>query len=173
MSREQKGAFTLLMQNINSFDNFTIAANYLQRNGTLLKTNFVAASYHPIEKTDIPCEANWCWNQSNAKVVIEIDHVTRVTFRKISTKKKTHNSAPAPSYKIWLYEIESLITQPQYFLWCEKGTCEAFQFFPSVGINTEIGTIYPESLSIRSFAFLRPFVEEQVAVEFGWYNYLT
>ena len=169
MSREQKVAFSILHQHWQNFDGLTQLGSNMKRTAPLLHTNFVASSYYPIEKTNIPCEPYWCWNQSNAKVVVQVDAFTTVTFRKVSTKKKSSSCLPAPSYKIWLFEIDSSAAPSQYFLWCEKGTLNV-ETSPRAGVKTEIGTIFPEALSIQSFAFLRPFVEEQVADEFGWYH---
>ena len=167
LTREQKLAFSVLKQNAQYFDKLVISPQSLHKNGPLLKTNFMAFCHVPIEKTSLPVEDYWCWNQSNSKVQVQLDYFTTVTFRKLSTKKRSFSHEVAPSYKIWLFEIDSRIAESRYFLWCEKGICEP-EYLPQQGVVTEIGIIFPEALCVESFSFLRPFVEENVANELGW-----
>src|SRR3990167_826981 len=160
LTKEQKVAYSVLQQNWQNIDKLLMGSQTLKRNGPLLKTNFVGFSFYPIEKTTIPVDNYWCWNQSNAKVSVQIDMFTTITFRKVSTKKKSSSTLPAPSFKIWLFEIESMISASKYFIWCEKGVTEQMDYIPHKGVYTEIGTIFPEALNINNFSFLRPFVED-------------
>ena len=168
ITKEQQNALTVLVGQLPNFQRLLPSATCLKKNGSLLPTNFMAASYEPIMKTAIPRETYWSWNQSNAKVSVKIDEQTTVTFRKISTKKHSSSQKCAPSSKIWLYEINSLWGLPQFFLWCEKGI-NSTNILKKKGVETEIGTIFPEELSAEALSFLRPFVEDdKLAAELGW-----
>ena len=111
-----------------------------------------------------------------------------IILRKISPRKRSKVTKSTPSFKIWLYHIQSKNHPDQYFLWCEKGVDSNEDFeeslnlaltphftnnFPAQnticgGIQTSIGVIYPERISLDSLAFLQPFVDTSTAVELGW-----
>ena len=133
------------------------------------EANFVTASYHPYQISKLPREKNWCWNQSNAKITIEMDAYTLVTLRKISPRSRNNNSTP-PSYKMWLYQVESTMMPEYYFMWCEKGTLvePVDSCLHDTGVVTEIGTVFPSHISVESLSFLMPFVSETTASELGW-----
>ena len=163
LTREQRNALQTLLDVLPKIRTYTQNCDKLQKYAPLLPSNFIAASMDPIHKTSLPRELNWSWNQSNAKVVVNISDQTSVVFRKLSTKTNANTSVTAPSCKIWLYEIQTMWENPLYLLWCEKGVEEETK-----GIVTEIGTIYPERISTESLSFLSPFVENELAEELGW-----
>ena len=149
----------------------------LNRDGTLLPTNFVAFSYLPILKSCIPKESTWSWNQSNIKINAVLDEHTTITLKKISPRKLANGTGSNPSFKVWIYEIIKN-NNKLYFLWCEKGQGFPFQIAPifdqtqvmvANGLETPIGTIFPQQLSLQSLSFLKDFVEHtDVALELGW-----
>ena len=162
LTREQRNALKVLVENLPNMQTYIPNSDQLQKYGPLLKTNFMAASMTPINKTTLPRQQHWSWNQSNAKVIFDISENTTVTFRKMSTKSNV-NSTNTPSCKLWMFEVQSKWQEPIFFLWCEKGADEE-----PIGIDTEIGRIYPERISTESLSFLKPFVEEGVAEQLGW-----
>lgn|SRR3990167_1147866 len=168
LTREQNLALINFIRNYHAFDSFQANVHRLKKNAQLLPTNFMVSSYEPISTASLPRGSTWCWNQSNAKVFTQLDPSTILVFRKISTKKKTTSVVSAPSYKVWLYEVQRIGLCNQYFLWCEKGLEREIEFTEKEGVSTEIGIIFPELISTESLSFLSPFVEEHLAKELGW-----
>src|SRR3990167_1145243 len=159
LPKEQLKALAIFKKYRSQFQNLAVFEQIAHRR--FLPTNFVATSWHPFDKSHLPKEATWDWAQSNSRVRIAIDEQTTVTFRKLNPRRKTNGINP-PSYKVWLYEISVNGEKDRYFLWCEKGSGSL------EAIVTEIGYIFPQSLSIIDFSFLAPFVDRQTALEFGW-----
>ena len=166
LTKEQKLAISVLQQHSQHFEKLLDNTQFLKKNGPLLKTNFMAASHFRFKKATFPAQYFWFWNQSNTKIQVKLDAVTTVTFRKFSTNKKASSTVVAPSFKIWLFEVDWRTSAPRFFLWCEKGVAEQEQ--STQGVLTDIGMIFPETLSVSALAFLRPFVAENVADELGW-----
>ena len=169
LTPEQKNAYATFMQYKLKLHSLLHLSAMINKDKTLLPTNFVAASYKPFLKANLPREQHWTWNQSNAKVSVRVDDTTLVTFRKINPKKR-NGASKAPSFKVWLYQIHTEYDSDQYFLWCEKGVDTALFTLPSNfnGVSTEIGTIFPQQISIESLSFLHPFTDTQTAIELGW-----
>ena len=171
LAREQQKALKIFVQYRPKLHSLLHNATHVNRTSPLLNTNFVASSFKSFQKAKLPREQHWVWNQSNAKVSVRIDSQTVLTFRKISPRKRA-GVAAAPSFKIWLFHIQNAAQVDQYFLWCEKGEdvlpTPQPMISPTHGISTEIGTIFPQQLSMDSFSFLEPFVDPQTAREFGW-----
>ena len=179
LSREQKTAMACCLHYIDKLSSLFHYETLLKKNEPLLPSNFVAASLSAFEKSDLPREKHWIWNQSNAKVSVKFAEAT-VIFRKISPKKKV-GVLKAPSFKIWIFQIEFTHLPEHHFLWCEKGVIgsasDMISQSPLVswqkqiscrGVSTEIGTIFPHQLSTQSFSFLLPYVDEKTALELGW-----
>lgn len=162
LSKEQKKAFETIEKHFAEFNDHKDNAALLESNGPLLKTDFIASSSSPFDKTKIPRQKHWTWNQSNTKTTAKLGEDTTVTFRKISPRKK-YLDLTAPKLKIWLYHITSETKEDSYFLWCEKGSNEQ-----SAGINTEIGVIFPQDVTTESLAFLSQFTDSVTAHELGW-----
>ena len=170
LAKEQEKALAVLVENKSKISSLLRVNVNFKKSAPLIKTNFMAASFTPFTKYKLPRESHWYWNQSNAKASVLLDGES-VTFRKISPRKK-HNLT-APFYKIWIYHLHS---QPnQYFLWCEKGVdfdkLDDHQLTvrsPSEGISTAIGTVFPQEISIASLSFLKCFIDDNSAKEFGW-----
>ena len=166
LAREQLLAFSRYLQ-IAQEDFVRLQDNcrLLKQNNALLNTDFRAISVIPFDKTSLPRESHWSWNQSNAKICVRGDDGSLVTFRKISPRKR-YSNLTAPNFKIWLFHVQKMsdmISQELHFLWCEKGTAPITN-----GIHTEIGLVFPEQLTLNSFAFLAPFVDSSLATELGW-----
>ena len=163
LTKEQKKAIATLLGYIVHFHALRANAAAIRRDEPMLQTGFIATSYFPFLKTNLPrVPRNWVWNQSNAKVLVELNDKSVVTFRKVSPKKKNSVQEKAPSYKVWLFQVEYKTKQDEYYLWCEKGR-ELGE-----GVDTEIGTVFPQDVSTESLSFLRVFVEDSTAVELGW-----
>ena len=185
LTPEQQSAFDIFLQYRSTLHNLLHHINLIK--SSPLPTNFVAASYQPFKKSKLPREKHWSWNQSNSKVSITFDEQT-IILRKISPRKRSKVTKSTPSYKIWLYQIQAKNIPDQYFMWCEKGvdTNEDYEEMlnlthaPHVtntlssanafcgGIQTSIGVIYPERISLDSLSFLQPFVDSSTAIELGW-----
>ena|SRR3990167_8845883 len=156
LSREQSIAIQKYKENRDRFYRALDHPFLCKKKQPLLDTDFIAASRQPFKKSKLPREDGWCWNQSNAKATVIVDGEL-IDFRKISPRKKT-KSAKAPFFKIWLYHS---VHNDFHFLWCEKGEDKA-------GINTEIGRIFPHQIELNNLAFLKPFIDEQIALELNW-----
>lgn|SRR3990167_1444012 len=170
LTREQRTALCKCLENIKNAEELFKQNDGLTRRSALLPTNFMAFSKVPISKMQIPHETSWSWNQSNTKVVVKLEEVL-VTFRKISPRRLGNASSnKSPSYKVWLYQLDFVGEDKcLYALWCEKGVeQEEESSIESQGINTPIGTIYPDKISLQSLSFLRPYVAEETAAELGW-----
>ena len=171
LTREQQTAVSVFINNRNNMQTILHSSKYFGKQHAIPEANFVAASNHPHQISKMPREKNWCWNQSNAKLTIKIDECTFVTLRKISPRSRNSGKfGSVPSYKIWLYQVESTICQEYYFMWCEKGAVESVDDFLRYdkGVVTEIGTVFPGRISTESLSFLMPFVDESLASELGW-----
>src|SRR3990167_8735151 len=131
LPREQSVAFNKLLLMLQCTPASQNCAR-LNKNSPLLPSGFVAHSHIPFDKTKIPREKFWAWNQSNRKKTVQLTSSMVVTFRKI-TPRKRYSDQTAPKFKIWVYHCQSLNSPDQYYLWCEKGA--------GGGIETEIGLI--------------------------------
>ena len=171
LTREQQIAIKVFINHKNEMQNILKTSVYFGNSHPLPFTNFVAASYHPYQISKFPREDYWCWNQSNAKITVKLDDATRITLRKVSPRTRKYQAA-LPSYKIWLYDVESSCFPEFHFLWCEKGIEESIELdeaeYVDSGIETEIGIIFPSLVSVESLSFLEPFVNETLAKELGW-----
>lgn len=169
LSKEQKCAISVLEQHKPNILHHTLLKNAQHiscKTLALLPTGFVATSCTPIEKTCLPREQTWCWNQSNTKVEVILSDGTPVVFRKISPKK-IDSRIVTPSYKLWIFQLQQTSDSPRLdFIWCEKGYDSVRTTTRSV--DTEIGPVFPDQLSLEVLSFLRPFVEPEVAKAFGW-----
>lgn len=171
LTREQQFAITVFINHRSAIQNLLKSYKYFGKSHPLPKANFVAASQHPFQISKFPREEHWCWNQSNAKITVKVDDSTIITLRKVSPRTRKFQ-AVLPSYKIWLYEVESPCQPGYHFLWCEKGFEEAVNLdetglgsFIDTGVETEIGIIFPRLVSVESLSFLMPFVNENIARE--------
>ena len=163
LSREQLRAFnSYLSISKEHFPILQASCYQLTKCGALLPTDFRAGSLFPFEKTSLPREPHWAWNQSNAKVCVRGTNNELVTFIKITPRRRFLDLL-APNFKIWLFHAH-YPSQDLYFLWCEKGLVPPMEN----GISTEIGMVFPEELTLGSLAFLAPFVDPLVARELGW-----
>lgn len=167
LSREQEKAMNTFLQYKSKLQDLVKSDYQFKKNANLIETGFVIASYTPFRKSKLPREKHWAWNQSNAKITVKLPDNMVVTFRKISPRRRLPQ--PTPSYKIWLYHLQ----EPElYFLWCEKGAQKKVNLNAvcalDEGIDTEIGIIYPQCISVSSLSFLSPYVDEKVAQELGW-----
>ena len=83
----------------------------------MFKTNYVTFFSSLV---NLPHGDSWLWNQSNAKVNIELDDFV-VLMQKMNTRRRK-NGPKAPFYKLWLYSIKSKADDfTTQFVWCEKG----------------------------------------------------
>ena len=175
LSREQRKAVVHFFQYFPVLDDLIQKSPQINKSTQLFQTNYVSASMHPYQISRLPREPHWTWNQSNAKIVYQDSNV-HVTFKKISPRLRNPEEN-APSYKMWLYEIQVPGKMEKYFLWCEKGiettqnqkvTKKNDHSVMMEGIETEIGTIFPQQISIQSLSFLAPYADPATAIELGW-----
>ena len=162
LKKEQKKALSVFFDNIHHFHRFLNKRSSLGRHASLLPSGFIATSFQPFLISNLPRGTHWQWNQSNRKVTICVESEIFVTFRKLCVKRKYSTSPESdavPSFKIWIFEVEyGEFASSQYLLWCEKG----------LGIETDIGTIFPENVSTGDLSFLKPFMDQFQAEELGW-----
>lgn len=71
--------------------------------------------------TNLPHGDSWLWNQSNAKVNVNLPECD-VLMQKMNTRRRK-NGPKAPFYKIWLFSLKEKSSDNicMYFIWCEKG----------------------------------------------------
>ena len=162
LPREQQKAIQVFLKNRHQLINLQQNTQNVDKDKALLHTNFIAASLKKFDQTQLPREDAWIWTQSNARAKVTLDASTTITIRKLNPRRRDTSTEKPPSFKIWLYEVDSVTNVPWYFLWCEKGRRELD------GIDTDIGFIFPQYLSILDFSFLHPYVDYEVAKEFGW-----
>lgn len=166
LSREQNNALEVLLRNKSRFHSLLANAKCVSKNSPLPETDFIASATQPFKISKFPREKHWSWNQSNAKVSTTLEDGTVVTMKKISPRTRS-TIGTVPSYKIWIFHLEKQNEADAFFLWCEKG-CTNDEDQQPKGINTEIGRVYPEDISIESLSFLYQFIEHDIAVELGW-----
>lgn len=93
---------------------------------------------------------DWRWNKTSQKYA-EVREGIQADVQKMISRSK-EKGVPAPSYKVWVFRIYcTVFPQPLYYFWCEKGAP-------------------PSPLHISELSFLQPFVDEELAKEFGWGN---
>ena len=89
-------------------------------------------SFHlgPIAPSDLPREANWSWNQSRGKTTLSsANGDMHVTFFKLGTRARPHESAPV--VKLWVYNVDIFSMRRTFsFLWCEKSSRGCVSFHP-------------------------------------------
>ena len=171
LTREQQLAIKVFINHRSAMQSLLKTSKHFGKSHPLPAAHFVAASHQPFQISKFPREEHWCWNQSNAKINVKIDDFTTITLRKVSPRTRMFQ-AVLPSYKIWLFDVESSCLPGYHFLWCEKGIEESIKLevttYAETGVETEIGLIFPSLISVESLSFLMPFVNENVAEELGW-----
>jgi len=116
-----------------------------------LTTNFMCFSSTPIK--NLPHDSTWVWNQSNAKIHVQLNEQTFVSFQKMNTRKKKNAPKP-PSHKLWMYTIHSTdsdIPRELFFLWCEKGILKqplAVNAMPCTSPRGQTSTASPNSFMV-------------------------
>ena len=174
LTPEQQRAYNVLTDNIDNWRNL----QYPKQARNMFESNFVAFSFDPFTKDNLPKDPLWIWNQSNSRTTIRLDDTRMVTIQKMNPRKRRDCPKP-PSYKIWLFNIVDDFGGPNlYFLWCEKGvTATSKKVCPSsirefskaaTGVATSIGTVFPSQLSIQDLSFLKVFTDEETSKELGW-----
>ena len=170
---EQQRALSVLLENMPRWSSLFTQQ---QPNMSMLRTGYFAFSAQPLNS--LPKGTTWLWNQSNGKTTIELDGKSSVTLQKMNTRRK-RNSNSAPSLKVWLFYIQEPSHQPHLFgLWCEKGvpeeTCTQLSLPMTIPSPLELkqsvstSSINIDEVKLSDLAFLSPFIDEDLAVEFGW-----
>merc|ERR1719262_669932 len=170
---EQQRAIQVLLLNLPHWKEYyqpEVGSEFAQI--PMFASNFMAFSTEPFRK--LPHDDTWIWNQSNAKVTTELDQYHECTLQKMNTRNKKNQ----PSHL--------------YFLWCEKGVSQKQQMAPIISQNDlqciDNYTVYPQTqyveytkssheyyptqesfdITLDDLSFLRPFMDQEVASEFGW-----
>merc|ERR1719201_1596942 len=139
LSNEAKAAMEKLDRHWNLekqiFDNIAISESDIQ-------TDYFEFCQRPII---LHKGINWRWNKTSVVRNLRLRHSnTNVTLSKMQSRSKVKGQK-TPSFKIWLYEIQS--TEKIFACWIERGWN------------------LPE---VEELSFLAAFVEESVAREFNW-----
>jgi len=155
----------------------------------MVQTNFVGFSHVAFR---LPRSEEYSWNQSSGKVTVQMNEHSEITIQKMNSKRRK-GCATNTSYKFWLYSLGSSNLPPHLFaIWCEKGDTpdeptpqqekpdaliptetEHYSFPHLPGVDqtpsTENSTASGEDdLRVEELSFLRPWVNEELAREFGW-----
>lgn len=140
-----------------------------------------------ITTASIPRGNGWVWNQSRAKITMnDLTENIELCFYKLNTRKI--KTSEVPHYKIWVFTLHILPPSKCFsFLWCERGI-EPIDTNnnneTNKDVNDEINTdgFYEnpdtqdvdvklpdfDELSLAEFAFLKPFISEEIAKSLGW-----
>jgi hypothetical protein len=128
-----------------------------------------------IARKSLPHENHWVWNQSKPQQCVEYSKEYSVIMYKLNPRKNAACNAQhrCPAYKLWVFilrpvQANSASSTPMNFLWCEKGKDTANSPAPLVPLNTAIGRINPEEISLTELSFLKDFMDRDVATQFGW-----
>lgn len=156
---EQQRAKLILQESIENWKEKIID---VQQDGSILDTNFIGFS---VKQIHLPPQQHWTWNLSCGKTTWELKYNNEqlyVLMYKMNSRKK-RGVKTIPSYKVWVYEISKYGKPPHiHGIWCEKGTTDRLE-----------GKLHIDSLNdleLRDFSFLKPFVANELADEFGWTN---
>lgn len=193
ISPEQQRALSVLHSNLKKWKELQRDKEFDRK---VLTTNYVCFS--TVAFKDLPRKNTWVWNQSNAKIKVQLTENCIVTFQKMNTRKRKDAPKP-PSHKLWVFTIDSIsndLPKKLFFIWCEKGVAKTFNLnyssAPSIipggcrftvidHKNSElIHSSFERShftpsenrnsleLSVADLSFLKPFIEPTIAQEFGW-----
>jgi len=152
---------------------------------------------HPFIPGSLPTREPWIWNQSRGRAKQLLHGRYQVEFYKLRLEvHRRSNQRHAPRRKLWVFLCNDLEDDTQStMLWCQEGhedDCVApseklvrvrdHEF--SLRLHEEATPEEASSddsaeaeqafcfddlgISVEQFAFLRPFVEESCAREFGW-----
>uniref|UniRef100_A0A6U1UBA8 Uncharacterized protein n=1 Tax=Vannella robusta TaxID=1487602 RepID=A0A6U1UBA8_9EUKA len=187
ISPEQQRALSVLNSNLPKWSTLLRDNSFAHK---VLTTNFVCFSTESIK--DLPKKNCWVWNQSNAKIRVQLNANTMVTFQKMNTRKKKNAPKP-PAHKLWMFLIESsdpALPKKLHFIWCEKGTAKVLNCSNPPHLKITEGCSFavvdhknsgndltcfrfdsPRNsgeLAVSQLAFLKPFIEPNLAQELGW-----
>merc|ERR1712130_238225 len=153
---------------------------------------------HPFVPGSLPTREPWIWNQSRGRAKQLILGRYQVEFYKLRLEvHRRSNQRHAPRRKLWVFLCNDLEDDCQStMLWCQEGHEDEYvaptekltrvrdhEFTlrmhsedtsspeESVDDSPEVASPLCEDdlgISVEQFAFLRPFVEESCAREFGW-----
>src|SRR3990167_1720691 len=128
--------------------------NTLTDEDGMFYTSFIGFSSSKIE---LKGGTEWRWNQSVTNITFILEPEVTVYMHKLNSRRKIPGSGELPSYKVWIYHIHQNHTgEPtMHFIWCEKGTSPIIPEDPSL-------------IRLQDLAFLKQFVETDVAESFGW-----
>ena len=189
-SPEQKQALEILKESLLCLSELP---ELRSRPSSLFETGYIAYSRTlQFTKDNLPGERGWSWNQSNGRIRIPLGDSRVVCMYKLNPRKKRHQPTP-PSYKLWIFSIYKEGEREMDVLWCEKGisTSDDFIVLEYPSHKKRNSTSAPPSTrscstpedttkvksdddkdshigSIEEYAFLAPFVDHDVAFEFGW-----
>src|SRR3990167_891937 len=129
--------------------------NVITDSGGMFLTGFIGFSSNIIE---LKGTKKWRSNQSVTNIRFYIDENTSCLIHKLNARRKLANDV-TPCYKVWLYDIftHNDINPSLYFIWCERG--EEPESFPIID---------PATITLEDLAFLKPFVDPEIAAYFNW-----
>ena len=96
---EQIRAMNTLQQSLPMFDNLFVEQVDPK---TMFPTNYTQFFDTLVS---LPHGDSWLWNQSNAKVNVQLSNHS-VLMQKMNTRRKK-NGPKAPFYKLWLYTVKT------------------------------------------------------------------
>mmetsp|Transcript_36727 Transcript_36727/g.63085 ORF Transcript_36727/g.63085 Transcript_36727/m.63085 type:complete len:200 (+) Transcript_36727:103-702(+) len=149
---EQKKALTVLERSL-PFLNEMLFTGVLEPAMFLVDDQKFFCS-HEITAQQLP-RGSWLWNQSRTKQTVRDNSDSLiVSFYKLNTRRSTPRHDPAPAYKVWVYRITFLDGKKDSvtFYWCERGKKPE----------------YLDEKLLQNLSFLRPYVSQSTATEFGW-----
>merc|ERR1712137_154109 len=138
MQPEYKRAFTHALENLPQHDILSaISSDY-----SIFDNDAFHVYREPIVINKIPSSGIWRWNQTKSRVPIQTDGHTGFISKLIPRNRD--GTKHAPSYKLWKCGISSKSSDESVVcLWAEKGS-------------------HPPEVSINDYAFLKPFMSEEV-----------
>ena len=131
-----------------------------------------------INRRTLPHQNHWAWNQSKSKVQFSLEGGGQVKFAKLNPRRVKTTDAGLPSYKLWVFEVESpniTIHSSLFFLWCEKGKTSVDADPPLVQetrgskkSKSQDVQQPTEEITVDQFAFLADFIDPEIASQLGW-----
>ena len=166
LSPEQTKAFDVFKESLPSSDQLSV--NKILPEHVFL-TNSRIFVYGKIGRKSLPRDVHWVWNQSKSQKTIKLNG-SDVTLYKLNPRKNSKDpNLRYPAYKLWVFTIKAPsgdVADNINFLWCEKGRTSMSAPEPLVPVQTPIGRIHPEEISLNQLVFLKEFMEPASAQYF-------
>ena len=107
-----------------------------------------------INTADLPRTKTWLWNQSRGRQPLRsYNNDISLSFYKVTTRKAKNCNLTPPPCKLWVFNINRASDNKVLsIIWCERG----------------LDYHCIDDITVEELSFLKPFIDEKCAQEFGW-----